>query len=199
MAEKQSSTAVLDPPVKRTTAGERSLATTNDDGEVDVFAVTANCIGDLVSVLQTPFTVASQALANNPNGPIMDITGNVGLAMQKLREAAVLLVLLDSVTIAADPAHDILHNVWCALTGTAGTPATQLITTMTNVLKTGPAAVTVERVSEARGPIMDWSGNVGLVRLKLIEADTLLTTVLRVVDAADPNKTKLGNVAETLA
>ena len=76
--------------------------------------------------------------------------------------------------------------------------STTLITNMRTVIATGPSIATAARANNPNGPIMDMTGNLNGVYLKLAEAQQLLQKVLIDTDSADPNLTTLQNIAASL-
>lgn len=72
-------------------------------------------IANMKTVLATGPTAATQADANNPNGPIMDYVGNTNGVLTMLEEAKVLIGRLISVTDAGDPSLSTLNSVNSAL------------------------------------------------------------------------------------
>src|SRR5262245_13617447 len=72
-------------------------------GEHGLKVASSSLINDMRTVLATGPTALSYAMSNNPNGPIMDITGNEGLVLNNLKEASDLMSEIKRVTDSADP------------------------------------------------------------------------------------------------
>lgn len=77
--------------------------------------------------------------------------------------------------------------------------STTLITDMTTVADGTFSDASKAKAIAANGPIQDLSGNATLVLRKLQEANVLLTQMLAAVDAADPLKTTMQSVLDSLA
>ena len=73
-----------------------------------------------------------------------------------------------------------------------------LITSMRTVVTTGPSNATAARANNPNGPIMDVTGNLNGLLLKLTEAQQLCQKILIVTDATDPNLASLQALATAL-
>jgi len=185
---------------KQTTVQEHSgtVAKTHKDGEeVETLVASTNLIGDATTLLGMTPTAASVALATNPNGPLQDISGNVGLVLNHFKEAAALLKIVNTVTDAADTDKAKFTGVVNALTG-GGSPSGTLLADMASALATAPTAASAALAISPNGPIIDAPGSADLVNLMLKEAKMILALVNRVMDASDPMKTIVGNLSQAL-
>lgn len=78
--------------------------------------------------------------------------------------------------------------------------STTLITDMATAISTGPSAASTAKAIAAAGPIVDLPGALKTVKLKLQEANVLLTQVIASdIDAGDGIKTGLQGVLDSLA
>ena len=69
----------------------------------------------MASALATAPTAASAALAISPNGPIIDAPGSADLVNLMLKEAKMILALVNRVMDASDPMKTIVGNLSQAL------------------------------------------------------------------------------------
>jgi hypothetical protein len=163
-------------------------------------AASATLIVDVGTVITSGPNAATAAAASAAAGPIMDYVGNCLLARLKLKEASVLLTQVKAATDSSDSTNlTLVNGVLATLNGTAS-PTVVAITDIGTVITNGPNAATLAKSSAAAGPILDWVGNLHLVRLKLKETLMLIKSIIAVTDASDSaNKTLLQNVNLALA
>lgn len=161
-------------------------------------AASTQLIADTKTVITNGPTAASLALANNPNGPLIDYPGTSNALLINLEDADVLLTRISSDTDGSDPNLTNIAAVLAALNGTSS-PSATVITAMKAVYTAGPTAATLAKAINANGPIMDYLGNVNGVVVMLEECYKKVTRLLLDTDASDPSKTTLTNIQTCLS
>jgi len=166
-------------------------------------AASHQIITDCKSLASTAPTTATQANAIAVVGPIMDYVGIAQAILLKAEQTSVLLAKIITDTAAGDATNlGLLQGIQAALLNTSS-PSTQVLTDINTVYNNNIAginAATLVLVTAAAGPIMDYVGNLKLIRRQFEEMKVNLGGVTgqsglkQVTDAADPNLTTINNL-----
>lgn len=147
-------------------------------------------LANMATVITNGPATVTKASALAAAGPIMDYVGACKLAYLKMQSATNMVANLISVTNSGDTTnYGYLANCQKLLTNAGiGTASAHVLTDMTALFirvqaGTGMGATTKAAIINPAGPLMDYVGNVSLLRKMLQEVQVLVTLLYGVTDS----------------